>query len=206
VLGYYTACTHPKLSARFSLLQKSLAPSSVNSLGSRNNCPVPGTLINTNNMLGFQNLDVASLLREEGKKVHIISTLILPPVQNNFPKVYVSRHVWVCRYIHFLGNYFEPEGVWDLLIYTLFNLYCFLISLLHVLWIQILHDILSGKIEECPSLLLRFLVISFADLKNWKLYYNVAFPSLDFNSNMTLLSLHSASQVLSQEEVLILCT
>ncbi|XP_051224915.1 ubiquitin-like modifier-activating enzyme atg7 [Lolium perenne] len=134
ITGYYTACTHPKLSARFSLLQKSLAPSSVNSLGSRNNCPVPGTLINTNNMLGFQNLDVASLLREEGKKI--------------------------------------------------------------------LHDILSGKIEECPSLLLRFLVISFADLKNWKLYYNVAFPSLDFNSNMTLLSLHSASQVLSQEEAI----
>jgi len=82
-------------------------------------------------MLGFQNLDVASLLREEGKKI--------------------------------------------------------------------LHDILCGKIEECPSLLLRFLVISFADLKNWKVYYNIAFPSV-FHSKMTLLSLHSASEVLSQEE------
>ncbi|CAM0881703.1 unnamed protein product [Alopecurus aequalis] len=131
IVGYYTLCNHPKVQGRFSLRQESLEPSSANSFGSRNNCLVTGTLINTNNMLGFQNLDVESLLREEGKKI--------------------------------------------------------------------LHDIISGKIEEHPSLLLRFLVISFADLKNWKVYYNVVFPSL-FNSEMTLLSLHSASQVLSQEE------
>lgn len=131
ITGYYAPCTHPKVLSLFRLRRESLAPPSVNSFGSRINCPVPGTLINTNNMLGFQNLDVASLLKEEGKKI--------------------------------------------------------------------LHDILSGKIEECPSLLLRFLVISFADLKNWKVYYNVAFPSV-FYSKMTLLSLHSASQVLSQEE------
>lgn len=69
---------------------------------------------------------------------------------------------------------------------------------------QILHDILSGKVEEDPALLLRFLVISFADLKNWKIYYNVAFPSLVFNS--TLLSLQVASTVLSNEEVMFMCT
>ncbi|CAM0875658.1 unnamed protein product [Alopecurus aequalis] len=86
IFGYYTPCTRPKFPARFILCGGSFAASSVNSFGSRNDCLVPGTLINTNNMFGLQNLDVASLLREEGKKI--------------------------------------------------------------------LHDILSGKIEECPSLLL----------------------------------------------------
>lgn len=100
--------------------------------------------------------------------------------------------------VHFL--------TWNLLIFP------FLMYFLHhnrccmYLWSQILHDIMHGKIEEDPSLLLRFLVISFADLKNWKIYYSVAFPSLVFKSEMTLLSLHSASLVLSQEEVIILCT
>lgn len=70
--------------------------------------------------------------------------------------------------------------------------------------LQILHDIKSGKVEENPALLLRFLVISFADLKNWKVYYNVAFPSLIFDSKITLLSLKLASQVLKQEEVMFL--
>jgi ubiquitin-like modifier-activating enzyme ATG7 len=120
-------------------------------------------------MLGLQNIDEASLLREEGKKVHCLNFDI------RFANIYS------------------------------FQIISFSHSLLHVLWIQILHDILSGKIEECPSLLLRFLVISFADLKNWKVYYKVASPSV-FDSKMTLLSLHSASQVLSQEQVMILCT
>ncbi|CAM0875664.1 unnamed protein product [Alopecurus aequalis] len=132
IFGYYTPCTLPKFSARLTLCPQSLAPSSVDSFDNRKNCLVPGTLINTNNMSGFQNLDVASLLREEGKKI--------------------------------------------------------------------LHDILSGKIEECPSLLLRFLAITFVDLKNWELHYDVVFPSLVFNSEMTLLSLHSASQVLNEQE------
>uniref|UniRef100_A0A453BZ75 THIF-type NAD/FAD binding fold domain-containing protein n=1 Tax=Aegilops tauschii subsp. strangulata TaxID=200361 RepID=A0A453BZ75_AEGTS len=101
---------------------------------SRNNCIVPRTLVNTNNMLGFKNLDVDLLLKEEGKRIF--------------------------------------------------------------------YDILSGKIEEDPTLLLRFLVISFVDLKNWKVYYDVAFPSLVLNSKMTFLRLHSASEVLSQEELL----
>ncbi|XP_051224914.1 ubiquitin-like modifier-activating enzyme atg7 [Lolium perenne] len=131
ITGYYTPSPLPKKPGLFKLCKQSLVPPSVSSFGSRKECLIPGTLINTNNMLGFQNLDAESLLREEGKKI--------------------------------------------------------------------LHDILSGKIEECPSLLLRFLVISFADLKNWKVYYNVAFPSV-FYSKMTLLSLHSASQVLSQEQ------
>ncbi|XP_020185444.1 ubiquitin-like modifier-activating enzyme atg7 [Aegilops tauschii subsp. strangulata] len=132
ITGYYTPCTHPKMSGLLRLGRESLVPPSASSFGSRNSCPVPGTLINMNNMRGLQNLDVEYLLREEAKKI--------------------------------------------------------------------LHDIMYGKIEEDPSLLLRFLVISFADLKNWKIYYSVAFPSLVFKSEMTLLSLHSASLVLSQEE------
>ncbi|XP_062205300.1 ubiquitin-like modifier-activating enzyme atg7 isoform X2 [Phragmites australis] len=134
ITGYYTPRQNPKVASLLRLCPESLVPPSAsdNSIGSRNNCPVPGTLINTNNMRGFQNLDRELLLRAEAKKI--------------------------------------------------------------------LHDIMSGKVEENPALLIRFLVISFADLKNWKVYYNVAFPSLVFNSKMTLLSLQYASQVLSKEE------
>ncbi|GJN18383.1 hypothetical protein PR202_gb05540 [Eleusine coracana subsp. coracana] len=120
------------LSSDLRLCPESLVPPSDNSYGNRNHCPVPGTLINTNNMRGFQNLDREHLLRAEAKKI--------------------------------------------------------------------LHDIISGKVEEDPSLLLRFLVISFADLKNWKVHYNVAFPSLVFNTKMTLLSQKFVSQVLSKKE------
>lgn len=74
------------------------------------------------------------------------------------------------------------------------------------MWGQILHDIVSGKVEEDPSVLLRFLVTTFVDLKNWKIYYNVAFSSLVFNSRMTLLSLQPASKLLTKEEVMFLCT
>uniref|UniRef100_A0A453BZ79 Autophagy-related protein 7 n=2 Tax=Aegilops tauschii subsp. strangulata TaxID=200361 RepID=A0A453BZ79_AEGTS len=123
-------CAHPKIPGLVRLSSKSLEASPP--FHSRNNCIVPRTLVNTNNMLGFKNLDVDLLLKEEGKRIF--------------------------------------------------------------------YDILSGKIEEDPTLLLRFLVISFVDLKNWKVYYDVAFPSLVLNSKMTFLRLHSASEVLSQEE------
>ncbi|KAK3164774.1 hypothetical protein QOZ80_1AG0024510 [Eleusine coracana subsp. coracana] len=132
ITGYYTPCQNRHLSSDLRLCPESLVPPSVNSYGNRNHCPVPGTLINTNNMKGFQNLDRELLLRAEAKKI--------------------------------------------------------------------LHDIISGKVEEDPSLLLRFLVISFADLKNWKVHYNVAFPSLVFNTKMTLLSQKFASKVLSKKE------
>ena len=142
-----------------------LRPGSLNnSPGDRNGCPVPGTLINTNNMRGFQDLDRELLLKAEAKKVH----------------------AW--------------RGIFDSLLipFTCLILICFHGG-------QILHDIMSGNVEENPALLLRFLVTSFADLKNWKVYYNVAFPSLVFNSRMALLSLHCASEVLSKEEVIIIC-
>ncbi|CAL4955799.1 unnamed protein product [Urochloa decumbens] len=132
ITGYYTPRQYRNVASFFNLRSESLVPPADNALGSRNNCPVPGTLINTNNMRGFQNLDREFLLRAEAKKI--------------------------------------------------------------------LDDITSGNVEEDPSLLLRFLVTSFADLKNWKVYYNIAFPSLVFNSRMTLLSLQCASEVLSKEE------
>uniref|UniRef100_A0A0D9YBP4 Ubiquitin-like modifier-activating enzyme ATG7 n=1 Tax=Oryza glumipatula TaxID=40148 RepID=A0A0D9YBP4_9ORYZ len=132
ITGYYTPRQYEKIASLFRICPESILPPSANSFGDRNNCPVPGTLLNTNNMRGFQNLDRALLLKAEAKKI--------------------------------------------------------------------LHDIKSGKVEENPALLLRFLVISFADLKNWKVYYNVAFPSLIFDSKITLLSLKLASQVLKQEE------
>uniref|UniRef100_A0A0D9V2W5 Ubiquitin-like modifier-activating enzyme ATG7 n=1 Tax=Leersia perrieri TaxID=77586 RepID=A0A0D9V2W5_9ORYZ len=133
ITGYYTPRQYEKIASLFRICPESILPPSANSFGDRNNCPVPGTLLNTNNMRGFQNLDRALILRAEAKKI--------------------------------------------------------------------LHDISSGNVEENPSLLLRFLVISFADLKNWKVYYNVAFPSLVFDSKITLLSLKFASSALSQEEV-----
>ncbi|XP_004969162.1 ubiquitin-like modifier-activating enzyme atg7 [Setaria italica] len=130
ITGYY-APRRFRQASLFNLRSESLVPPSHNPVGDRNSCPILGTLINTNNMRGFQDLDRELLLKTEAKKI--------------------------------------------------------------------LHDIVSGKVEEDPALLLRFLVISFADLKNWKIYYNVAFPSLVFNS--TLLSLQVASEVLSNEEV-----
>nr|AVY91732.1 ubiquitin-activating-like protein [Saccharum hybrid cultivar SP80-3280] len=132
ITGYYTPRQRRPMASFFNLRSGSLVPPSHNSVGDRNNCPVPGTLINTNNMRGFQNLDREQLLKAEAKKI--------------------------------------------------------------------LLDIVSGKVEEDPSVLLRFLVTSFADLKNWKVYYNVAFPSLVFNSRMTLLNLQPASKVLTKEE------
>ncbi|AQK96577.1 Autophagy 7 [Zea mays] len=132
ITGYYTPRQRRPMASFFNLRSGSLVPPSHSSVGDRNNCPVPGTLINTNNMRGFENLDREQLLKAEAKKI--------------------------------------------------------------------LHDIVSGKVEEDPSVLLRFLVTSFADLKNWKVYYNVAFPSLVFNSRITLLSLQPASKVLTKEE------
>ncbi|KAF8696902.1 hypothetical protein HU200_036544 [Digitaria exilis] len=138
ITGYYAPRLFRKLPSFFNLRPESLVPRSHNSIRDRNKCPIAGTLMNTNNMRGFQNLDREQLLKAEVKKI--------------------------------------------------------------------LDDIMSGEVEEEPALLLRFVVISFADLKNWKVYYNAAFPSLVFNSKITLLSLQPASKVLTKEEVMFLCT
>lgn len=53
----------------FNLRSGSLVPPSHSSIGDGNNFPVLGTLINTNNMRGFENLDREQLLKAEAKKV-----------------------------------------------------------------------------------------------------------------------------------------
>ncbi|KAJ0971757.1 hypothetical protein J5N97_019716 [Dioscorea zingiberensis] len=65
---------------------------------------------------------------------------------------------------------------------------------------KILADIQSGRVEEDSTLLLRFLVISFADLKTWSFRYLFAFPALVVDPPATLLSLQPATQILSAEE------
>lgn len=62
-------------------------------------------------------------------------------------------------------------------------------------------DIHSGKVEENSSLLLRFLVISFAELKKWSFHYWFAFPALHLDPPARLISLRSALECLSSEEV-----
>ncbi|GAA0162154.1 ubiquitin-protein ligase [Lithospermum erythrorhizon] len=65
---------------------------------------------------------------------------------------------------------------------------------------KIWENIHSGKAEGNCSLLLRFVVVSFADLKNWKFHYWFAFPALVLDPPATLVSLKPASQWLSSEE------
>lgn len=67
---------------------------------------------------------------------------------------------------------------------------------------QIWDDIHSGKATENSSVLLRFLVISFAELKKWSFHYWFAFPALVIDPPATLVSLRPATQCLSSEEVL----
>ncbi|KAJ3670895.1 hypothetical protein LUZ60_008321 [Juncus effusus] len=65
---------------------------------------------------------------------------------------------------------------------------------------KILEDILSGKVEEDPSLLLRFIIISFADLKKWGFYYWCAFPALVLDPPAKLLKIKPALFALSSKE------
>lgn len=67
---------------------------------------------------------------------------------------------------------------------------------------QIWEDILSGKVKEDCSLLSRFLVISFADLKKWSFHYWFAFPALVLDPPATVVNLQPATQWFSVEEVL----
>ncbi|XP_070044327.1 ubiquitin-like modifier-activating enzyme atg7 [Nicotiana tomentosiformis] len=65
---------------------------------------------------------------------------------------------------------------------------------------KIWDDIYSGKVEEDSSVLLRFLVISFADLKKWSFHYWFAFPALVLDPPATLVNLKPASQCFTSEE------
>ncbi|KAM1033196.1 hypothetical protein FF1_036600 [Malus domestica] len=65
---------------------------------------------------------------------------------------------------------------------------------------KIWEDIRSGKALEDSSVLSRFLLISFADLKKWSFHYWFAFPALVLDPPATLVNLRPASQCFSSEE------
>ncbi|KAK8923456.1 Ubiquitin-like modifier-activating enzyme atg7 [Platanthera zijinensis] len=65
---------------------------------------------------------------------------------------------------------------------------------------KIYDDIISGKADDDCTVLSRFLLISFADLKKWTFYHWFAFPALSFDSPATLISIQSASKVFNLEE------
>lgn len=73
--GFYAPCTHSSVSNYLALHSESL-PSDSNTesplervRGNRNKCPIPGTLLNTNTLESFRNLDKESLLKAEAKRV-----------------------------------------------------------------------------------------------------------------------------------------
>ncbi|XP_061353295.1 ubiquitin-like modifier-activating enzyme atg7 isoform X1 [Gastrolobium bilobum] len=65
---------------------------------------------------------------------------------------------------------------------------------------KIWDDILTGKAVEDCSVLSRFLLISFADLKKWSFLYWFAFPALMLDPPATVVNLRPASQWLSVAE------
>ncbi|KAF9610702.1 hypothetical protein IFM89_024141 [Coptis chinensis] len=65
---------------------------------------------------------------------------------------------------------------------------------------KIWEDIRSGRAVEDSSLLSRFLLISFADLKKWSFNYRFAFPALKLDPPATLIDLRPASVYFNLEE------
>ncbi|KAJ9136048.1 hypothetical protein P3X46_033162 [Hevea brasiliensis] len=65
---------------------------------------------------------------------------------------------------------------------------------------KIWEDIHTGKAVEDSAVLLRFLLISFADLKKWSFHYWFAFPALVFDPPVTVVELKPASQWFTSEE------
>ncbi|KDP21082.1 hypothetical protein JCGZ_21553 [Jatropha curcas] len=65
---------------------------------------------------------------------------------------------------------------------------------------KIWEDIGSGKAVEDSAVLSRFLLISFADLKNWNFRYWFAFPALVLDPPATVVDLKPASQWFTFEE------
>ncbi|KAL8105686.1 hypothetical protein AgCh_029474 [Apium graveolens] len=65
---------------------------------------------------------------------------------------------------------------------------------------KIWEDIHSGRVEQDSSLLSRFLLITFADLKNYEFYHSFAFPALVLDPPATIANLKPASQYFSLKE------
>lgn len=65
---------------------------------------------------------------------------------------------------------------------------------------KIWEDIRSGKVEEDSSVLSRFLLISFADLKKFNFHYWFAFPALVLDPPATLVDLKPASNWFTPKE------
>ncbi|KAJ8761075.1 hypothetical protein K2173_000754 [Erythroxylum novogranatense] len=65
---------------------------------------------------------------------------------------------------------------------------------------KIWEDILSGKAVEDSSVLSRFFLISFADLKKWSFHYWFAFPALVLDPPAKLVELKPAAQWFTSEE------
>ncbi|XP_020584577.1 ubiquitin-like modifier-activating enzyme atg7 [Phalaenopsis equestris] len=65
---------------------------------------------------------------------------------------------------------------------------------------KIFDDIISGKADEDCSVLSRFLLISFADLKKWTFHHWFAFPALSLDPPATFVNIQPASKVLIPQE------
>lgn len=66
---------------------------------------------------------------------------------------------------------------------------------------QIWDDIKSGRAEEDTSLLSRFLVVSYADLKKWTFTYRFAFPGLRMSPQATAAACQAARDFFSKDEI-----
>ncbi|EEF39865.1 autophagy protein, putative [Ricinus communis] len=65
---------------------------------------------------------------------------------------------------------------------------------------KIWDDIHTGKAVEDSSVLCRFVVVSFADLKKWSFHYCFAFPALVLDPPATVVDLKPASQCFTVQE------
>ncbi|CAH9100522.1 unnamed protein product [Cuscuta epithymum] len=65
---------------------------------------------------------------------------------------------------------------------------------------KIWDDIHSGKVEENSALLLRFIIISFADLKKFHFHYWLAYPALIIDPPATFVDLRQASHCFTPEQ------
>ncbi|XP_074565734.1 ubiquitin-like modifier-activating enzyme atg7 [Curcuma longa] len=74
------------------------------------------------------------------------------------------------------------------------------VSLLKIEAQKIWDDIHSGKVEEDSAVLLRFLVISFADLKKWNFLHWFAFPAVVLDPPAMILNIQSAKDALNQDQ------